>query len=360
MSLCASIDLIIQNQLVALECERLRTKIELKQLQESSDAHLMHLVLQYFGILKEELVATRTRLSIDSRESEMQRRQAKILRDVRLFAHHLNYETKGKLNLTVLPQDSTQFKRCKKAVIDNISPNFLADFSEVKVGAVLKLEHVHIADQLQSAAASIENGKVKGLFCALPNNGLYPLCAYGLHAQMLPGMDAKSVNGAIADGLPGLFQIPWFCAGLPPFEASAESSSGSLPPPPVSSGTAERLAASCIPCLLNNSANINVNSPDREKVSSSSSPKKNKHKKDIDASGLSSGSTTPSPLLRFSRCSTPSDLAGFSRADLGEGVFLALCRVLVTRLRTVSGPITSIDVEDALKLRYDAVYSNSS
>ena len=64
--------------------------------------------------------------------------------------------------------------------------------------------------------------------------------------------------------------------------------------------------------------------------------------------------------LRFSRYSSISNIKEFSQDDLEGGVFLALCRVLILNQKTVEGEITAADVDDAMRLHFDAIYSSST
>jgi len=325
--LYANVDSTVKNQMAALECEKLRKMRELRRLQESSDANLMQLVLQYFVVLKEELMATREKLRIDSMDTLLQRRQARVLRDLKLFAHHLYHETKSKVSLSVLAPDSTQYKRCKKAVKDNIGQQLLTSHgcSDIKVLAVLKLDHGLISDQLRQAAKIVENGKVKGLFYAVPKGGLQAFAAFGLYAQTSP---AELVD----EGLPGLFQVPWFWSAQKQQQQQQEYKDGGRHSNKTTN-VAETLARGSI-------AKLHMPSS-----SSCSEP--------------SVGTThLPSAFMRFSRSSTPSGFDTLQRKDLEEGTFIALCRVLISRLRTVSGVFSEHDVKEASRLGYDAIFSS--
>ena len=121
-----------------------------------------------------------------------------MLRDVKMFAHKLYYETKGKVQITSLSESSSQFKRCSKAVKDNMSLSLLVSgYSDVNVKHVLKVEHSVLSQHMQKAATQVEDGKVKGLFCVLPPGGLEAMCVYGLHTQSL--FDASSSKNANAN-----------------------------------------------------------------------------------------------------------------------------------------------------------------
>jgi hypothetical protein len=126
-SLRETIDCAVKSQIGALQCEKQKVMREMELVQRLADKNLMHHVQQYFSLLKDELIKLRLKLSTDSTISSVQRRQAKMLRDIRVFAHYLYHETSSKVVLTALPRDSAQFKRCKKAVKENTSRQFLVD-----------------------------------------------------------------------------------------------------------------------------------------------------------------------------------------------------------------------------------------
>ena len=82
------------------------------------------------------------------------------MRDIRVFAHHAQYETKDRVVVSVLDEESSQFKRCKKAVRDNLSANlYHRGYSDVNVLNVLKIEHKAISAQLQRSAGTVTDGK---------------------------------------------------------------------------------------------------------------------------------------------------------------------------------------------------------
>ena len=62
--------------------------------------------------------------------------------------------------------------------------------------------------------------------------------------------------------------------------------------------------------------------------------------------------------LTFSRYSTMSSVQGFNADQLEQGVFLALCRVLIVHQRTISTAITPAEVAEAAAQNYDALYSS--
>jgi hypothetical protein len=69
-------------------------------------------------------------------------------------------------------------------------------------------------------------------------------------------------------------------------------------------------------------------------------------------------SSSAKPIYRFSKYSMISTLNSYSAEQLENGVMLALCRVLIIKLKTVSAMITDEDIEDALAHGCDAIFSN--
>lgn len=64
------------------------------------------------------------------------------------------------------------------------------------------------------------------------------------------------------------------------------------------------------------------------------------------------------PVIRFSRFSTVSSVAHFSEKQMEKGVLLALCRVLIVKLKTVSGFIEKSHIVEAAANGFDAIMSS--
>lgn len=99
---------------------RQKIEEEMRRLQESTDSKVMVRVLEYFAILKEEMNSTRNSLKISSIECNQKKHQAKRLRDIQIFSRHLSIETQGAVSFETIPLGSIQWKRCQKAVKDNL------------------------------------------------------------------------------------------------------------------------------------------------------------------------------------------------------------------------------------------------
>ena len=122
---------------------------------------------------------------------------------------------------------------------DSLSPLLKRlGYVDAKVLAVLKVEHALISTQLQKSAASIDEGKVKGLFCVIPEGALQSFLAFGLHAQPssveLPALLSRQkaekglemLEEKVDNGLPNLFQTSWIWVDADDEEEEAEDITG--------------------------------------------------------------------------------------------------------------------------------------
>ena len=172
---------------------------------------------------------------------------------------------------------------------------------------------------------------MKGLFVPLRKNELYGFCAYGLHAQkhnkkrMIPNIKQSST-------LPGLFQLPWFCAEL---LTSNESHC-----------TREK----------STSTDSNIN-----KINGFVDIEGNLNKRGY-AEILAEGNTDLD--LYFSKFSNPHHPLILNdglkqEKEEDDNTFIVLCRVLIDKVVVLDGEVTLEDVEMAIKSGHDAVYSRS-
>jgi len=323
IALMATLDATVQSQLSLFECERRRVLRDLQNIQQWADAELITEIQRYFALVREELLSARMKLNAETVECEMKRRQATILRDIRIFAHHLHHETRGNVSVTLLPKDSSQFKRCKKAVKDNVSRQFMVDrgYRKVRVLAVMKIENSFISSNLQRLATNIDNGKVKGLFCVVPKGGLHALCAFGLHQQS----SETNLKETTTVSFENLFQVPWFRGGT---DGATVGNQDSL-----------RTRYSAEAMVLDSLQSLTMQCSSQT------------HQGDTKIW------TNPAMQYTFSRQCTLSSLQRFSEKELEEGVFISLCRVLVSKVRTISSLPTPQDLMDAIEGDFDAVYT---
>ena len=347
-ALCTNgIESLVKSYVSTMKCSQNRILAAMERLQTSHDASMMQLTLQYFDILKGALEENRKSLYAAAKEAELLKSQAKVLHDIDLFALYLHYETKRKISLQILEGDSSQFRRCKKAIKDSVGPNLSKmGYRDTKVLAVLKLEHTLISNQLQRSAGSIDEGKVKGLFCVIPKGGLYSFISFGMHAQTsLSSNSEGSISSSgkrsvamknIDEGLPNLFQVSWIWAECEDNESLEGDLTGGR-----GAHYAEKLARDSAK-VIHSYVNTNI-----EK----GVPRNSRQGYD---------ETRDCSFLKFSRCSTPSGVETLPRDHMEEGCFIALCRVLISKSRSVAGPISDRDAKEATDMGYDCVYSKAS
>jgi len=289
---------------------------------DAVDATMMEWVLKYFAILRDELVDARMRLKGDDELLTVLSRQAKMHRDLCSFSYRLSVETKDTVSLSAVAKDSSQYKRCRKAVMDSLGSNFTSKFigySEINVVNVYKLEHTLLSNNLQKAAAATDSAKVKGLFCSISTKEVHSVCAYGLHCQQVDGLPGKSnplesfAGGLDAPGNRPLFSCPWFSVDSKHCQPTKSSPTG---------------------------------------VASTSRPGDY-----TQARRLADSSVVLEP--RFSRSSAPTRLLQLSPEELMQGTYLALCRVLISRLRLIDEDISEDAVRESARLGYDALYSTT-
>jgi hypothetical protein len=190
-----------------------KTTEDMTQLQKMSDVQTMQFLLSYCSILKDEMNFNSELLDKDTVANNLRKLQAKKLRDIQIFSRHLKVETQGKVFLNMIAPESTQWKRCGKAVRENLSLPRLQSMecSDIKILNVFKIEHKLLAKKLQSFTNNnSENIKVKGLFCPLSEADIYGFSAFGLFAQHCENKDDKERDPIFPD----LFQLPWFCTEL--------------------------------------------------------------------------------------------------------------------------------------------------
>lgn len=146
-------------------------------------------------------------------------------------------------------------------------------------------------------------GKTKGLFCCIPAEHAFSFSIHGLAVQFLPGGESHTL-----DAKPNrIFGTSWvFVNDTPLLPLSPE-----LQQAYSISGTAAKLA--------------------KKKGAG--------------------------PVIRFSRQSSISTVMMCSEEQREYGMFLSLCRVLITKQTTVAGHITDADIRAALRDGSDAVYS---
>eukprot|EP01031_Cornospumella_fuschlensis_P028288 gene28288-34156_t len=312
------------------EADHIKQQLTLKQ--KAFDAQALKSVLSYTSIMRDDMRSSKSQLEQERRDKEALKKQAKVCRDLLIFAHHLQLESRSTLSLTCLPPSSPQYVRCVKAVHDNLSAQQIegAELSSSRVAAdsvrvlnVFKVKNAYLSKALQMASSKSPQAKVKGLFCSLPVEHVHAFVAQGVDMQFLPLS-------------PSLLQQLLPASPLPPFDEVFSSPWVSL------SSTHNTPAASPLLPLL-------PLPPDLSPLPAA-----------LISPGLCERKGVGAPL-RFGRFSVLSTLPGL-REGAGDdrGVFLSLCRVVIVRQMTVDGDIGEEEVVAALRGGFDAIYSTAS
>jgi hypothetical protein len=111
----------------------------------------MKIVLQYSALLVSELELSRVNMRAEEGVIRALQRQAQVAFQLRLFKEYVAIETKGLVTLECLSKDNEQYKRCKKAIKDNITPAFLraGNFQGVRVLNIYHLQNERLARHLK-------------------------------------------------------------------------------------------------------------------------------------------------------------------------------------------------------------------
>lgn len=136
--------------------EKLLAKNVIDSNRERFDYSALQSILQYSSILQQELYDANQALLRERAMKESLKDQAKVTRDLLFFSTHLRSETKGKIELTLLPTSTAQFSRCVKAVHDNLHNCFgfnaksplIPDSDNVRIINVFKLKNALLAQNL--------------------------------------------------------------------------------------------------------------------------------------------------------------------------------------------------------------------
>ena len=195
-----------------------------------------------------------------------------------------------------------------------------------------------------------EGGKVKGLFCAIPKKSVYSFCIRGLHlknddylnsydkADRKPSTTKKGcrVPVNVNNSSRKMFEWSWYCYPPPP---------SPIPPPNRPSRSSQS------PRKSSRGSQRPPSPPDLSvhvrgvgtamHVANESQPLQN----------------DPQRNIRFARSSTPHDLFADDDGISDEGCFIALCRVLVSRVFKVEDRITASVFLEASRHNYDTIYS---
>eukprot|EP01039_Chlorochromonas_danica_P012259 gene12259-13968_t len=282
--------------------EKLLLKNALEAKGQECDACALESVLQYAAVLQQELADAQRSLVQERAMKEILREQARVSHELILFSTHLALETKSRIELQHLSPSTAQYVRCVKAVHDNLhncfgfnkSSPMIPDPDNVQILNIFKLKNTVLARNLQKSTAKATGAKMKGLFCSMPIDQLYRFAVHGLREQALP---AKIPDYGADPALKECFRTPWiFCNKEQP-----------LAPIPSELRTTLHEAGFASRCLR-------------------------------------AATASTRPVLRFSKYSTLSTMMSYSEPQLQQGLCLALCRVMIVRVKTINTFIEDLDI----------------
>jgi hypothetical protein len=195
------------------------------------------------------------------------------------------------------------------------------------------------------------NGKIKGLFCCLPQEQFYSFSVFGLHAQVVPFKAAHNLQQLAGE----LFSTAWFHSEPPKHSTAAAARKGH--PSASASAVSGSAAGGGYPTSL--AAEI----AHAMQFAGTASRLATQRKANLsDPHGGAPDASKPGAphIYRFSRYSTISNMQSIGREQLEHGVFLALCRVLVVQQLTVASAIEEADIMAGLQKGCDCVYSSET
>jgi hypothetical protein len=188
------------------------------------DRHLAHLILKYHATIEMELQMLERKVFEDIKLLDDMVRQARESQGLRTFALHLEHETDRRVVLRRLDTDNPQYQRCQRAAAENVKPGYFTSegyYSGIQVLDVFKVENKALLKVFQHSTVNSE-GKVKGLFCTVPQAALERVITCGL------GGATFAADGTVAHEYHGLdpqdvFGATWYCTTPPPPPRSGET-----------------------------------------------------------------------------------------------------------------------------------------
>ena len=205
---------------LSLTCDEVsRVKKMLKTEYERLQARI---ALWYYATLERERMIYNQRLSEETLAVERLKHQVKATLRLSIFALHLESETGERVLLKRLPSAHPQHVRCRRAASENIKPGYfdkLQPFCGINVVDVYKVENGPLLSRFQATVASMEPGKVKGLFTSIPAESVERVVALGMGGpENHAGADGSNIS---TSDRAAIFKGSWYA-----FQSSQSSSEG--------------------------------------------------------------------------------------------------------------------------------------
>lgn len=171
--------------------EKLRRNAELVQVlweakskdeARELDRELLSLCSCYGAVVKEEFVEYsrigRTRVKDIESRIQNARSRFKLCR----FGEVISAETEGAIRLKHLLPGDSQFARCKRAAVENSRVDKSSNLT-AEVVDVFKIENKPLLDSFEQECSKSENGRVKGLFCPIPEEQIEKAAVCGMGSK---------------------------------------------------------------------------------------------------------------------------------------------------------------------------------
>lgn len=113
----------------------------IRALKSAALQFLNEIFLEYSKLVDLQRKFTRMKVEAEKRTIQSRIKYTEVLYELKRFAFHVDIETRSKVQLIQLSDESPQYHRCEKAVQDNLNNVNSANDSLLKVIGVFKVEN---------------------------------------------------------------------------------------------------------------------------------------------------------------------------------------------------------------------------
>ena len=124
---------------------------EIVKLKQKSDHTLERIINEYGKVVFLELSTHHMNSKVENNKFVDLINQSKLSHELQLFSELTPLETKHKISLSMLPRDSDQHQRCRKAIKENVNQEVLKlqNISGIKVISVSHLQNANLSESFQ-------------------------------------------------------------------------------------------------------------------------------------------------------------------------------------------------------------------
>lgn len=147
------------------------------------DSHIRSLVVKWGEIMESELGLLDVRSAQNDAEYKQNVGHVNLTRRLGSLSLHAEWESCGGVVVRRLPTSHLQHVRCRRAASENIKPKFFDNsclYSGTSVLEVYKVDNAELLRRFQRVAELDTAGKVKGLFCLVPESSLEHIIINGV------------------------------------------------------------------------------------------------------------------------------------------------------------------------------------